>query len=117
MNDLAVVKALLGLSDVTDVDELLTTILSVTEDAMKVHYNLVSVPKPIRYALHEMAVERYNRLSHEGLEEYKVGDVSGAFSKAFTIYDGDIHSYVDSLPVGDENYQESDFVPLKVGFS
>lgn len=91
------IKKLLGVSD-NSLDELLQTIISLTESRLK---NLLggadAVPAALSYITTEVAIRRFNRIGSEGVASHTVEGESMAWpDDDFAPYDDDIQAYLDS---------------------
>lgn len=91
------IKKLLGVSD-NSRDELLQTIISLTEARLK---NLLggtaSVPAALSYITTEVAIRRFNRIGSEGVASHIVeGETMTWPDDDFAPYDSDIQAYLDA---------------------
>ena len=91
------IKKLLGVFDNSQ-DELLQTIISLTEARLK---NLLggtdAVPTALSYITTEVAIRRFNRIGSEGVASHTVeGETMAWPDDDFAPYDDDIQAYLDS---------------------
>ena len=95
MTNLEKIKSLLGLKD-TDSDELLNTIIDLTESRLKSKIGEDTVPESLSYIVVEVSVARFNRVGSEGLTSHGVEGESMSFSDDdFSTYENDIQAYID----------------------
>jgi len=91
------IKKLLGFSDNSQ-DELLQTIISLTESRLK---NLLgsaeAIPVSLSYIVTEVAIRRFNRVGSEGFASHTVEGETMAWSDDdFAPYNDDIQAYLDT---------------------
>lgn len=91
------IKKLLGFSDNSQ-DELLQTIISLTESRLK---NLLggtdAVPTSLSYIVTEVAIRRFNRVGSEGFASHTVeGETMAWPDDDFAPYNDDIQAYLDT---------------------
>lgn len=87
------IKRLLGLDDSTR-DDLLNTIISITESRLKVLLGVSAVPDELAYIVTEVTVARFNRIGSEGLSAHTVEGESQSWSEAdFSPYADEIDAY------------------------
>ena len=61
------VKKLLGLKD-NDKDDLLTSIINLVSDRLKLKIGAKSIPEELEYIVVEVSVSRFNRIGNEGMD-------------------------------------------------
>lgn len=95
MTNLEKIKTLLGLSD-SDSDNLLSTIIDLTEARLRSKIGEDVVPESLSYIVVEVSVARFNRIGSEGLAAHSVEGESMSFSDDdFSKFENDIQAYVD----------------------
>lgn len=98
---LETIKQLLGLNGLTDsteVDKTLNTIISLTTDRLK---NLLgttkAVPSRLDYIVTEVSIVRYNRIGSEGLSSHNIEGESMSWSdNDFKPFMDDIEAYLSN---------------------
>ena len=90
-------KLLLRLTDTTDRDELLTTIIEDAEKRLllRLEGQAEAVPNDLSYIVVEVAVVRFNRLANEGMTSVSVeGETLNFSDDPLAQYDRDIRSWL-----------------------
>lgn len=83
------VKKLLG--DIEGKDELLETIVTLTESRLKTLLGVKTVPSELDYITTEVSVARFNKIGSEGVTNHTVEGESMSFSN------NDFEPYVDDI--------------------
>ena len=83
------VKLFLGI-EVSDnnQDELIAEIITVTEGQLKMLLDAETLPNEVTFIIHELVIQRYNRLGSEGMESENIEGYSVKYSgKDFKPYE------------------------------
>jgi hypothetical protein len=95
MTNLEKIKNLLGLKD-SDSDDVLNTIVDLTEARLQSKIGESAVPDSLSYIVVEVSVARFNRIGSEGLASHSVEGESMSFSDDdFSKFENDIQAYID----------------------
>ena len=95
------ILTLLGISEPTEqVEQQINTIISITENRLKLLINEKPIPDELKYIVVEVAVKRYNRLGSEGLASHSVEGESMTWS------DNDFKDYQSDISLWLSNQEE-----------
>jgi hypothetical protein len=88
------VKKLLGLKD-NDKDDLLTSIINLVSDRLKLKIGAKSIPEELEYIVVEVSVSRFNRIGNEGMDSYTQTEESISYGNIFADYEDEIEDWKD----------------------
>jgi hypothetical protein len=89
------VKRLLGLKD-NEKDDLLTGIIGLVSDRLKLKIGAKSVPEELEYVVVEVSVARFNRIGNEGMNSYSQTEESISYGDIFADYEDEITEWKDN---------------------
>lgn len=89
------IKQLLG--DIEGKDALLETIVTLTENRLKLLLGVDEVPFELEYIVVNIAVSRFNRIGSEGVSSHSVGGESMSFNENdFSEFENDISAWKEA---------------------
>lgn len=99
------VKQLLG--EIEGKDELLDTIIAMTESRLKALLGVENVPLELEYIVTNISVSRFNRIGSEGVSSHSVGGESMNFNT------NDFDEYENDITAWKENHAETNIGKVK----